>query len=332
LRSRHGGFILTLELILIISILGIGLFVGYAALRDALFKYYISESSKDVYVSDANGTVLGKAIGFDEHEAPLVYYIDRSQAENYRVLIGVRDDRFTSREPVYYTELGCQGDPCLKTPSSEISDNTGVDGLPGTGAVSYLYAVQGGPTYAVGRSPGGIPGLLFRQGVEACPIELTTIGSRYISQKVELGEPCESPYTLPLPVTEAPRICPTDPLPPVVCPQVGPNPCLVGTAPDGSNTCSCPVGYYDAGVPTGVPGTCCPNGSTPETDLLGSLVCGPVGLVKGESVLDVNDPTKNVLETLIAPFRVNLPADADDWIYIPPDGESGTAELDTLYN
>ncbi len=60
-RSPQDGFILTLELILIISILGIGLFVGFSAIRDALFKYYTSQSSGDVYVSDANGTVFGNS-------------------------------------------------------------------------------------------------------------------------------------------------------------------------------------------------------------------------------------------------------------------------------
>ncbi|MGJ8690540.1 MAG: hypothetical protein ACSHXZ_13585 [Gammaproteobacteria bacterium] len=201
----QGGFILTLELMLILTVLGIGLLVGVVAVRDALFQHYASEQSKEIYVSDANDTRIGKTIGFDEHEAPLLLFVDRSQAQNNRVLLGVRDDRFTSREPIYYTLPNCQGDPCMKRPSSEDIDNQGVDFLPGTGAVSYLYALQQGPTYGVGAgSSDRLKGTLYRATEQSCPVTLVgaVLGSRWISQKVVSGEPCE-PFVLPLPTVDA---------------------------------------------------------------------------------------------------------------------------------
>jgi len=335
---KQAGFIITLELLLILTILGIGLFVGLVAIRDALIKYQVSKQSQEIYVSDGNGTLLGKSIGFDLHEAPLVFYIDRSIAplapdplhKNYRALIGVRDDRFTSREPVYYTEPNCQGQPCIKRPSAEIPDNRGVDALPGTGSVSYLYAIQGGPTYAIGRSPQGIPGFLFRQGADACPVdEITALtGSRYMSQKVEHGEPCESPYQLPIPVGEVPRLCDGEFAGGLLCPQTGPTACGSVPGVDGApDACGCPVGYYDAGASLGLIGQCCPNGYTLEASGLLGLdpTCTGGGLVTAVSVPDPNNADQNALEQFTFPFSVNLPGDtsSQNWEYILPHGEDG---------
>jgi hypothetical protein len=199
-RVKQKGFIITIELILISTVLVIGTFVGVVAIRDALFKQYIQKQSRDVYVTDSDGRVLGKAIDYDEHEAPRIPYIDRTVEpaspdpahRNYRALIGIRDDRFTSREPVYYDGANCTGTPCIKAPSDETADNVGIDNLSATGAVGYIYKLQDGPTYAIGRSPDGIKGYLFRETANSCPVSPELIQSRYISQKVVTGSPCEA--------------------------------------------------------------------------------------------------------------------------------------------
>ena len=201
--SRQRGFVLTLELILITTILLLGSIVGIVAIRDALIKRQFNQGARDILVVDENQRVLGKVLGFDEHEAPLIPYIDRSLPplapdpahRNYRALIGVRDDRFTSREPIYYEGSNCSGDPCIKASSDEASDSKGIDGIHSTGAVSYLYGLQGGPTYAVGHSEDGIRGNLYRSTPAACPINASSIQSRYVSQKVVTGSPCE-PFTI----------------------------------------------------------------------------------------------------------------------------------------
>ncbi|MGB1290843.1 MAG: hypothetical protein ACPG5Z_01865 [Pseudoalteromonas sp.] len=196
---KQQGFVLTIELILITTILIIGSIGGIVALRNALVKQHFAQQEQEVVVLDGNNRPLGKMISFDEHEAPLVAYVDRTAtavqvgltSANYRVLIGIRDDRFTTREPIYYDAPNCTGNPCIKSTSDESSDSTGLSGIRTTGVVSYFNALQGGPNYAIGSSFDGIKGDLFRSTTEQCPASINEIQSRYVSQKVVSGSPCE---------------------------------------------------------------------------------------------------------------------------------------------
>lgn len=195
---KQAGFVLTIEAVLIFTIFGIGLFVGIIAVRDAWFKYSLSQQDQSFYVFDSkvvpSPIVIGKVAGFDEHEAPLVPFIDygartdiNGNLINYRALIGVRDDRFTSRQPVFYSDASCSLNPCLAGPSAEASYNTGIDGIAETGAVGYLYALQG-ITYGIGSGLGGaIKGRLYRQTTTACAANL---GYAWMSQRVVTGTPC----------------------------------------------------------------------------------------------------------------------------------------------
>lgn len=306
-RKSQSGFILTLELMILMTVLGIGLLIGFISVRDAVFKYYIVEQSKEIFVSDANDVNLGRSIGFDEHEAPLLVFVDRSQTENFRSLLGVRDDRFTSREPVYYTLPNCQGDPCMKLPSDEDADSQGIDFLPNTGSVSYLYALQGGPTYGVGAgNDNRVKGALYRSGAQSCPVDLlaSPIGSRWMSQKVVSGEPCEA-FVLPI------AIATTTPDPA----------CLLGAVvvPNGN-------GNGNGNGTTTAALDCCPEGSELRGSGLNALCIAEEVLVLAESVPNPNIPTTNVLDGLVAPFSVNLPMDndPDTWIYTPPRSENGS--------
>lgn len=211
LKNGQGGFVLTVELLLIITVLVLGSIVGIVAIRDALLNYQQANADRSITVYDSQGQKLGPMIGFDEHEAPLLFYFDRtlhaadSTKPVYRALIGVRDDRFTSREPIYYTGLNCQGTPCIKKTSTEqtylLSDIITLETESiNEDSVSYFHALQGGPNYAVGRSSdGGVRGALYREGLSACPLDLIgeVIGSRYMSQRLVQGSPCESPIVLP---------------------------------------------------------------------------------------------------------------------------------------
>lgn len=190
---RQGGFVVTIELILIITILALGSLVGLVAIRDALFKHYVNKQSEDAIVADANGRSLGKAFDFDEHDAPRIFLFDRTMPDGQarRTLIGIRDDRFTSREALYYSGQNCTGTPCIKSTSDEATDNVGGDGINGSGNVSYFNALQGFPNYAVGRSDQGLPGRLYREAPQACPVAPDLIQSRWTSQSVVAGEPCE---------------------------------------------------------------------------------------------------------------------------------------------
>ncbi len=195
---KQAGFILTLEAVLLATVLGIGLFVGIVAVRDALFKYKLSKQDQDFYVFDSSdpAIVIGKVASFDEHEAPLVPFIDygvrtdtNGNPINHRALIGIRDDRFTSRQPVFYSGPSCTGDPCIAAPSNELAYNTGVDGLAGTGGVGYLYGLQG-ISYGIGSvagDPGAVKGQLYRQSTQFCG---SILQSAWDSQRVVTGTPC----------------------------------------------------------------------------------------------------------------------------------------------
>lgn len=239
--TRQSGFILTMELVLIITILGIGLLVGLVAIKNELFVQYVKKKSEDVYVSDSTDPpiILGKARDFDEHEAPRLFYIDRGadgdgdgvgdgvewppgsgDAANYRAMTGVRDDRFTTRHRIFYrNSYNCGADgivqPCIVTAGNELGDDRGVgivgididDGTGGTiggagriaqaGGISYLYPLQGGPSYGIGRDldndinfSSGMPGELYREDAASC--DPATVHSVWTSQTVIDGEPCES--------------------------------------------------------------------------------------------------------------------------------------------
>ena len=80
-RARgQAGFVITLELVLIFTILGIGLLVGLVAIRNALFKWFVNKQAQTVWVYDSSdpAKVLGPVRDFDEHEAPRLFYIDRN--------------------------------------------------------------------------------------------------------------------------------------------------------------------------------------------------------------------------------------------------------------
>ena len=218
--SNQQGFVVTVELILIITILVLGSLVGLIAIRDALFKHYVNKQSTETIVADAAGNRLGKAIDFDEHDAPRIFLFDRTRLDGQarRTLVSVRDDRFTSREAIYYPQQNCTGAPCIKTTSDETSDSVGVDGQSGSGNVSYFNALQGFPNYAVGRGSQGLPGGLFRETAAACPVDTADIQSRWMSQSVVAGEPCE-PYSADdQPADPAYASCLIETLEPCECP------------------------------------------------------------------------------------------------------------------
>ena len=328
-KKLQQGYVLTIELILLVTILVIGSFVGIVAVRDALFKQKVQQLDNTIIVADDNGVVLGEMVTLDEHDAPQLFYIDRTSTEpeqNYRALIGVRDDRFTSRDAIYYTELNCQGDPCIKPVSNEAMDDVGVSRLPGTGAVSYFQALQGAPNYAIGRSPNGLPGHLFRETIQACELpELvggtgSPVGSRYMSQKVVTGEPCESPFDLPIGAGEVPLSCAKEKKNALI------KVCDSSCGSDKKGNCACPAGYYEVDKDVaGLKDQCCPDG-TDYNSAIGGGLCSGLSLRKAQSVEDINNPGQNALESFTPPFQINLPAaggrtEGDEWYPTPPTGE-----------
>jgi hypothetical protein len=331
-RERgQAGFILTMEMILIFTILGIGLLVGIVAIRNALFKLYVTRQAHAVYVYDSDDPPkrLARVRDFDEHEAPRLFYNDRGvewpagggELHNFRAMIGVRDDRFTSRHRIFYKGEGCTGDPCIAGASVEASDNEGVgfvqdsDGtdeltrsIQEAGGMGYLYALQrigepggvAGPSYGIGRDVdepiSGLPGTLYRQTATTC--SAGDIQSRWTSQRVTAAEPCE-PFVGETDGFKCPSAAGQ-------CTPAASSLCVVS-----GGTCSCPAGYIDDGS-----ANCCPDGSTHAAPGR----CRLADLFEAEAV--ENASGVNALSVFVPPFRVNLPPDPSEWVSVPPSGEA----------
>jgi hypothetical protein len=326
-RRANGqrGFVITLELVLIFTILGIGLLVGLVAIRNALVVWWAKKQAQTVWVYDSSSPakVLGPVRDFDEHEAPRLFYIDRDVTwcvpfgavdctdvvRNYRAFIGVRDDRFTTRPRVFYSELGCTGTPCLPDVSNEDADNLGIgflsinidsnnDGtidssttsrVQNAGGVGYLYALQRGPNYGVGADIDQtfnalrLPGTLYRQTANQCLAGDAQIRSVWTSQEVVTGEPC---LNLPDGLVVESAKCPPgqdgdnagDPC--ETSPNVDPRCVTGGNCVGGSNSglgcfddSQCPGGTCSINPPTNADLICsCPVGWSNGT---GSNCCPP---------------------------------------------------------
>jgi hypothetical protein len=165
-------------------------------LRDALFKYYVTQQDGRFFVADDSDPPIyvGNVVGFDEHEAALLVFVDYHDADtnplpngfNFRTLVGVRADRFTTRQAMFYANSDCAGPPvCIAAPGAALAHNLIQDLLPSSsGTISYLNSLQGnGPSYAVGRNlaVSATQDLLFRSSALQCDVELT---SMWVSQTV----------------------------------------------------------------------------------------------------------------------------------------------------
>jgi hypothetical protein len=301
-------------LIIIITILGFGTLVGIVMIRDALIKHYFAKQSSEAVVADATGRILGEAVDYDEHDAPRIFLVDRSLESPYRTLIGVRDDRFSSREAVYYSGANCTGTPCIKTISDESTSSRGIDSLSGTGNVSYFNALQGGPNYAVGRGDDGLPGYLFRETGLSCPVAPNDIQSRWMSQKVVAGEPCEAvdldtetrtePYTECLvdsPIEQCDCPSSTEDQGDLLSIYAGPIDTLLDTTILTLNTVLLITGQQ---IPATDIGTiCCPIGSTLEED---EIVNGVVFLALNQVINDLDlsafPAVQQQINTILAPL------------------------------
>jgi hypothetical protein len=170
-RANGQGFILTLTLILVISVVVIGSFVFLVRVRNHLF----IKSGENVIYHDTMATPIafGRAKTFDLCEAPLLVCKD---PDNGLVpIVGVRPDRFTSRNQAFYASADCDPaggvflappavPPALagvwppELPVGYLNGSLLVDGTPAR--IAYGVGAPAGFSFAT-QSPTG-PGLLYR--------------------------------------------------------------------------------------------------------------------------------------------------------------------------
>jgi len=355
--ARHAGFIITLELMLILTILGIGLFVGIIAVRNALFVHAIKKRTQTVWVYDSStpvAKVLGPARDFDDHETPRLFFIDRGvvwngTTRNYRAFVGVRNDRFTSRQRIFYTDDNCGASglalACIARSGEERADDKGVGAaqlgvidaaggpvLTGTaqlsraGGIGYLYPLQDGPSYGIGReidgSPfrlanPGLPGTLYRE--TPVPCDAGSVRSAWTSQAVVPFEACGK---LPAGVTTDAMRCPDSSFGAGVgdsCLPPADPACRTTDSGGGVLVCSCPLNWVDSGW------ACCPPGTAEVAPGQCSLSIANALAVATPVQLGAAD----AFAALEPPFHVNLPPDANNFELLAPGGFEGAPGVPT---
>ena len=122
------GFIISTELMLILTILVIGSLVGVIAVRNALFELRENKLAYTVIVKDATAPdpFMFKPVNYDLCEAPQILCRDTGltpadpmtpgPTEGLFALVGIRPDRFVSRNRIYFTGAGCTGDAHIAPP------------------------------------------------------------------------------------------------------------------------------------------------------------------------------------------------------------------------
>ncbi len=160
-RSQS-GFIITVELILIFTIVILATLVALAGVRNALIDSGIAFRRPLVFDSAVpDAQLVGKVVDFDDSETARVLRLDPN--DGLTILLGVRSDRFATHTPVFYSADDCTGTAYVHDPSSFGAPlNLAVEQRFGffdelTGVV--YAAGAGGPIVA--GSPFG-PGLLYR--------------------------------------------------------------------------------------------------------------------------------------------------------------------------
>jgi len=176
MRASSPGFILTLELLLILCIFGVVVIFAISIAQRYVVNNVSNPFGRNVFVYDStppsgSSLLVGRAVGFTQYEAPLILYRIADPDPRLAALLGVRPSNFTTRTSVFYSNAGCSGATWMLDPTNVTSGTVG--------EVSDLYGTQG-TAFAIGLS-GGSQNVLFRSASGAAPA--TTPASRWVSER-----------------------------------------------------------------------------------------------------------------------------------------------------
>jgi len=182
LKRRRGarGFILTLELLVLLSIFGVVAIFIMVMIQQKFVQEAGDYFSRTIFIYDSkapsgSSRLIGKAVSFNALEAPEVVYRDAASSPPLAALLGVRASNFTSRQSVFYDNANCTGPSWMLDPTNPTAGTVG--------EVSDLYGLQG-TAYAIGVS-GTDQNVLYRSTPGAAP--LTTPASRWVSERYNLN-------------------------------------------------------------------------------------------------------------------------------------------------
>lgn len=196
---KNAGFIISLEFLLLMSLIVFPLLLGMVLLGRKLVTLYLTQltlveqplSRPVVFDGSAanQGKPMGQVIGYDRLGAAQILYRDTTTGVtlasgakvNTGIVMSVRPRRFTTVSRVYYDTPGCTGNAFVKTSSSLIGP------WPNVG---YFFQTQGW-NYAVGRN-----NLLYR---ETPPLAGAgagiAIASVWVSEDTRDASPAGTPST-----------------------------------------------------------------------------------------------------------------------------------------
>ncbi len=180
-RRRPRGFILTLELLVLLSIFGVVAIFVMVLIQQHFVQEAGDYFNRTIFIYDSkapsgSSVLVGRAVSFNALEAPEIIYRDPSSSPPLAALLGVRANNFTTRQSVYYDNANCTGASWMLDPTNPTSGTVG--------EVSDLYGLQG-TAYAIGIS-GTDQNVLYRSrpggGAPA-----VTPASRWVSERYSLN-------------------------------------------------------------------------------------------------------------------------------------------------
>lgn len=141
--SRHGsrGFVVTIEFLLVMAVFVLPLLIGIVFVSRKAYTLFMNEydyqrspySEAVVVDSSSPVKVVGRVVGWDPYEAPIVIF--REDKKKGGVALGVRPDRLTTYAEVFYSDAACTTDPRVRTATDPTSSTLSNDNIP----TGFLY-------------------------------------------------------------------------------------------------------------------------------------------------------------------------------------------------
>jgi hypothetical protein len=176
-RKRSRGFILTLELLLLLAIFGTVIVFALVLVQQHFVQSVSDPFGRTVFIYDSTSpsVLIGRAVGFNQYEAPQVIYRIPDPAEPVAALLGVRPANFTTRPSVFYDSPTCTGGAWMLDPTNAAAG--------ASGEASDFYATQG-TAFAIGIA-GGSQNVLYRSTSGAAPGAMPQ--SRWVSERYSIN-------------------------------------------------------------------------------------------------------------------------------------------------
>ena len=145
-RSREGGFLLTLELLLLLSIFGIVIYFGLQLYEQHVISSIDPMGGPQTVIYDGNSNPVSRAEAYSPNEGPQFIYRPTSNGDltlpNARTdpkdaaLLGARSDGFTTRQRVYFLGANCTGPAYLLDPSADYEPRSRPRSTPRTSPIT----------------------------------------------------------------------------------------------------------------------------------------------------------------------------------------------------